>query len=575
MTKKILSTFALLAVPTALTMAQEGYFADYLQPMRSFTILKNDFSSSVNIGTTVTSDGTVSLEMDGGNQICAVSGNGQSGGNYLKFSAFQLPSGGAPEFVEFDFDVKSENGVFSNLAIFSEGFMGSQTNGGLITLPSSSLTQYVHIRCRVAFNGFELDNTKSLSIAPIDLSIMGGGSYNSNAKLRFDNLRITFPKRLTGVSRVTGTTDKNIGTITFSNDGTTLGTYKDWIQNIGNVKFLDVFGRTNFGFDSDAKSSSNLLVSRDNGSYNSLALERFSNAFDSISNAAWIGTSILKTGDDRYYGISADADNFGQQYLLRQNETSGVYRHTIRCLSNSFYYGNEMDLDLGGEALVAVGDFNGDGKDDLMTRSGQSFKLRTFTGNSGTNPNRTITLSAPITVLSNAGTFRVDQVEDINGDGKDDLLMTDSQSDVFIGLCSGTAITPDWIFALNDMPSDAEHIIALTDADNDGLPEIYTTRANIFTSEHEVDIRKISLSNPSNAQISSYTRLAYYDFTVYEPCAVGDINGDGAADVVMASNGNFDNQLATFLTNPATRTLAGNPHWIAYARGSYLRPIFK
>lgn len=581
MNKKLLGTVALLTVPSAFSFAQEGAFTDLLQPMRSFVSFKNDFEVRKDIGCNIISNGE--LEVIDGNQVLSAT-DSQRG--YFSITNFAIPREGIGDYIDVDFDVAAEAGISLQLGLDLTGgdsfAHGTMTNGGVKDIPTNALTKTVHMHFHRKLDGLTWNNLSTkgvITLVPFSNGVLGGGNLNGRAKIRFDNLRVTFPKRLIGISRITGTTDKNLGFITFSDSGTKLGIYKDWVQNLGNVNIIDVFGRTNFGYDVNAKSSSNLLLSRANGNSDELVVRRFFDFLDGTTRATSIGTAVANGGGNRYYGISADENRWGQQYLFRQNYSNGQYTHWVRCLSDGLSYGTEAaketEVDLGGEPLVAVGDFNGDGRDDFITLTGNTFSIRLFTGNNGKNQTRSISVSDPITVANQDNYLKVLAVDDINGDGCDDLLLQDTANgQIFAGFCSAYGMKLDWLFALNLSTTVNENILALADADGDGLPDIYTTRINPNNHQPEIDVRKIDTMT-DNAQISAYTKFAAYDQTFYSPCAVGDINGDGAADVVMVSDNGSQNQLATFLANPTTRTLAGEPHWITKARGSFLRPIFK
>ena len=567
-----------MAVSSTVAFAQEGAFSDYLQPMRGFIGVKNNFETAINQGVQIGTDiDSPQLEVGNGGHIVNL---GRVDLEFFWMSGFKVPAGGMTGYVDIDFDVQAQAGLQSDMRIYvGDGNGGadapSSMNGGLARIPDAATAGYVHMKLHRKLNrAFGADTYIYLDVDFSSNHYVGGGSSNFNARLRIDNLRVSVPKQMTGVYKVTGTTDKNLGAATFSSDGTTLGTFTDWIQNLGNVNPVDVFGRSNFGYDSDAKNSTTMLVSWDGGGHDEFAIERFADSLNSISNTAWVGASPTSTGADRYFGVQADASERGQQYIFRQNYDNGVYMHRIRCLSSSFYYGAEMAVDLGGEELVAIADVNGDGNDDYITRSGSNFYRRLFTGNTGSDPNKSITLSAPV-AISAYSNLKCIAVDDINGDGYEDMLMIDEPTgDVFAELCTADGATIDWLFRMNLNDTVNEKVLGLADADNDGLPEVYTSRQLISNSEFEVDIRKIDVST-SDAQVSSFDRLASYDQSFYTPCAIGDMNSDGSADVLMIGNDSPNYALASFLVDPTNRLLLGTPNWLGNVGSSYVRPIFK
>lgn len=573
MKKTTLSAIALLIIPSSLIQAQESSFNEYMQPMRNFVSFKANFENGLDKGHSLITNGDAELETADGNSYARMEAPGSW---FFTIADMAVPSDGITEFVDVEFDIKTEVGCAAQM-VMRVGDRNNASNAtDVFRIPDAAATGWVRMRIRGKVT-FPRTDRPSIEFNVGSTQPDGvGGEHDDRARYWIDNLQVSFPKRLVGVYRTTGTTDKNLGAITFSNNGTTLGSYTDWFQNLGNVQLLDVYGRTNLGFDTDAKSTSTLLLKRENGNHDELSMERLSDTFDSISNKTWIGTSGIMTGTDRYYGVHIDADKWGQQYLFRQNENNGVYRHTVRCLSSSFYYGAERAVDLGGKELVAVADINGDGKDDFITRSESKFKARLFTGITGSDPNKDIVLSAPIDYNPH-GHLKVLAVAPINDDATDDLLVQDMVSgDIFAAYCSKDAMSLNWLFRLNTPGTDTENekFLSFADADNDNRPEVYTIRQSVSTGQWEVDIRKINATMTS-ATVSAYTRLASFDQSFYKPCAVGDVNGDGGADVVMVSDDASNNQLATFLVNPANRTLLGSPNWIANARGSHLRPIYK
>lgn len=543
-------------------------------PTNGVVVYKNNFESGIDaIGATIEipQQNTAQIETYQGSKVLSIVEHEPS--VLFWFPTLPVPGDHVATYIEVDFDVRAEAGFQNSLDLWCTNAPGPVGNRSTFVIPDAAMTSKIHVHFRCILDQVDPSNHAYMILGPSPMSQpVGGGNFNGDAKIFIDNFRITYPKRLAGVTKVTGTTDKNLGAITFSNDGTTLGTYTDWYQNIGSKEMLDVYGRSNFGFDSNAVSGSNMLFREPSQTgYQALSMERYNGALSTIANTAWIGTQAVG-GTDRYYGVQVESTATGQQYLFRQNSNNGVYTHFVRCLSDTFYYGHEVPVDLGGEELVAVGDFNGDSKDDFVTRSGNNLKVRYFVANTGSNPDKGIQVSDP-TTATNQGFLKCLAVNDIDGNGHDDLLVVNENTGDTFGLFfDNGAATLKWLFQLGQ--DGTEYFLGLADADNDGLPEVYTSRETDSNGQREVDLRKFDVSSVSTASMTSINYLFSYNVNSRSLCAVGDINGDGSADLVSVGSDAL-NTLRTYLVDPSNHRLLGsNANWITNARSTNLKPIF-
>jgi hypothetical protein len=187
---------------------------------------------------------------------------------------------------------------------------------------------------------------------------------------------------------------------------------------------------------------------------------------------------------------------------------------------DNFAYNNEVP---------AVGDFNGDGKDDIAV----------------------FTLGGPADVyvaLSDGTKFVGDGVKwhdhfgidnelpavgDFNGDGKDDIAVftRGSTGDVFVALSDGTKFTGNSVqwhdnFAYNN------EVPAVGDFNGDGKDDLA-----VFTRGSIGDVY-VALSDGTKFTgngVRWHDNFAYND----EIPGVGDFNGDGKADVVVFTRGSI------------------------------------
>ena len=188
-----------------------------------------------------------------------------------------------------------------------------------------------------------------------------------------------------------------------------------------------------------------------------------------------------------------------------------------------------------GTHIVALADVNGDGKVDLIganygTRSvpssGDSVSVLTNNGSGVFGINATLT-------VTNGAEFVL--AEDINGDGKVDLIISQQNSSlltIFTNNGSG-------IFGFNAIVQTGTNPvwIATADINGDGYPDLIT--ANVPGNTLTI------LTNNGAGEFGFDTNLPTGNFP--DPVLAGDVNGDGKPDLICV-NGN-DGTITIFTNN--------------------------
>jgi len=234
----------------------------------------------------------------------------------------------------------------------------------------------------------------------------------------------------------------------------------------------------------------------------------------------------LVGGSRVYTGSPADFNGDGKDDIVTFNQ--GSAGDVYVALSNGAGFAGtsvkwqEFFAPAGETPLT--GDFNGDGKDDIVT----------FTHGS---------LNDVYVALSNGGGFgpgvkwhdffglagEVPAVGDVNGDGKDDIVTftRGSLNDVYVALSTGTsfAASAKWhdFFGLNgETPG-------VGDVNGDGKADIV-----VFSQGTLADVY-VALSNGAGFV---GTTVKWHDFfsTAGESPRIGDFDGDGKADIATFTN---------------------------------------
>jgi hypothetical protein len=217
--------------------------------------------------------------------------------------------------------------------------------------------------------------------------------------------------------------------------------------------------------------------------------------------------------------------------------------------------------------IVAVGDFNGDGRDDTLWRSGNAIYL-SWTGVGGTF----IFMDFAGFVANVSIDWHIVGAGDFDGDGKDDILWKNDDGRISNWLSNG-----DYSFEINDANAMTTHI-----------PGSLVRGIGDFNGDGRDDfVNGWTVGNVTNYDLALGMQSGAFGFedpftgfgvpSEWQIAGVGDFNGDGRDDLFWRhENGTISNWLyagglglSTFHINDSVAMRYVSTDWQVVAIGDY------
>jgi hypothetical protein len=246
------------------------------------------------------------------------------------------------------------------------------------------------------------------------------------------------------------------------------------------------------------------------------------------------------TGNSPHRAYVADVNGDGIPDIVVTNYAD----NTVSVFNNGSDLGkvllsSKMDFPAGtSPESIVVGDVDGDGETDLVISTASGITI--LSNSSGTN---TIMTFTDITKLSYGGTPAGIALGDIDGDGKPDIVASNSASNN-ITVLRNQSSPGNFSFGApsNFFSWDGTLSISIADIDGDGKPDI-------VSGGNETIAISRNLSTPGN--ISFASSEAFPNSTnIY--VAVADLDGDGRADIAGAVQLSNDVLVSRNLSSPGS-----------------------
>ena len=269
---------------------------------------------------------------------------------------------------------------------------------------------------------------------------------------------------------------------------------------------------------------------------------------------AFTAKTDFTAGNTPYTVTIGDINGDGKPDMATANSTTNnasVFLNTTTPGSLTPTYSAKTDFTTANDPeYLAMGDFNGDGKLDLATANYSSTNMSVLM-NTTTPGASTPTFSAKTDFTTGSGAIWI-SIADMNGDGKPDVATANSISNtvsVFFNTTTPGASTPTFTAKTDFTTGTSPYSVQIRDINGDGKPELIAGNGGSSTISVFINNTTPGSSTPT---FSAKTDFA----TGTSPACVivGDINGDGKADLVTGNNTANTQSVLLNTTTPGAST---------------------
>jgi uncharacterized protein (DUF2141 family) len=253
----------------------------------------------------------------------------------------------------------------------------------------------------------------------------------------------------------------------------------------------------------------------------------------------------------------ADINGDGKLDAVVANWDGGVDSSAVGVLlgNGDGSFGSVSSYNSGADSdSVTIADVNNDGKPDLLVGNANSVAVMLGNGN-GTFAPKVEYTAAPLIFPIGVGDVAV---HDVNGDGKPDLVVANqggvASGDGSLGVLLGNGNGTFQAVVVYDSGGKLASSVAIADVNNDGIPDLLASNYNYRNGYGTLGVLTGNGDGTFQSAVT-FDSAGLFALSV----AVGDLNGDGNVDALVANQASFSVGvlLNAFGLSSTTTTVAG------------------